>query len=745
MPVLVTGFYFYYYSRQNILNTVRNTVTHSRQQIQLRLEHILRMQDRQLFNVLLEYEIAELLQAPPPMSSHFQLIDTVTNKISRIMIYDMGMDSFILIGSLNNWILTTSGISDISSMAGGHYIQYMLEDVNDNVTWYADFVHKDDILLTAYNRWLMPDVIRLIRTYPIIGREITGYISVSIPCQWFSRILASDEYAKDILIVDEAGRILANKGGDLHGVFLADSLYGINLPEVIEDNGFIQNPSLNLLYNFSVSTFNGWRYIYISDLHVSSRAILALRTITLGMGLFILLAVVIVSFIRTRFFYKPVNQLYTRLAYETDGVAVEAENEFRVMYAHLEEILNKRRELEHVVMRQSQLGRELFVHKILNGEISGQALDERIESYNFVKCPPYCRIALLRIESLEDSGYEKNDRDWLLITLSDIGTEILAQLLCLPIVVDGGSIVMVTGMSDDEIEFKNKLTLLLENLLKRVQELFQIDTAICVSGNVTSYDTLNEHRSQADEMFKYQIRYSNNGLLFLEDMEEIPVIHPQFPQTLEDDIIQALRQRDEKETDAALKSFIRYVMENENYRRSSYLIFSRLLSDILRVVQEYSVELSWSGKQEMAFEQLFTLKSWQQIYDWFKINFTDPLLSSMGERISQKETLLIKKMQNIAETKYDNYLSIEIISEELASYPSYLRRVFKNGTGMSFNTYLTNCRMEAAKEMLSKTDMRISDIAEKLTYQHSQNFIRMFRSHSGMTPEEYRRLQFWSN
>ena len=171
-----------------------------------------------------------------------------------------------------------------------------------------------------------------------------------------------------------------------------------------------------------------------------------------------------------------------------------------------------------------------------------------------------------------------------------------------------------------------------------------------------------------------------------------------------------------------------------------YLAFSRLLIDIIQISQEYNLEQNLYIKQGTAFEQLFILKNWQQIYDWFKKDYIDPLLSLIHKRVPQKDLILVEKMKKIAESRYNNYLSVEIIAKELLNSPSYLRRIFKGGTGIAFNTYLTNCRIDAAKIMLEKSMMSISEIARKLTYQNSQNFIRTFKSHTGLTPGEYRKL-----
>jgi AraC-like DNA-binding protein len=67
-----------------------------------------------------------------------------------------------------------------------------------------------------------------------------------------------------------------------------------------------------------------------------------------------------------------------------------------------------------------------------------------------------------------------------------------------------------------------------------------------------------------------------------------------------------------------------------------------------------------------------------------------------------------------------------------------LSSVFKKETNMSFSEYLSQYRFNMAKKWLVETDMPIKEIAEKLTYNNPQNFIRSFRKQEDMTPGQYR-------
>jgi two-component system response regulator YesN len=66
--------------------------------------------------------------------------------------------------------------------------------------------------------------------------------------------------------------------------------------------------------------------------------------------------------------------------------------------------------------------------------------------------------------------------------------------------------------------------------------------------------------------------------------------------------------------------------------------------------------------------------------------------------------------------------------------------VFKKNTGINYLTYLTEVRMEKAKELLSQLDMNLSQIANAVGYTSTRYFSKTFENEVGMKPSEYRRV-----
>jgi len=77
---------------------------------------------------------------------------------------------------------------------------------------------------------------------------------------------------------------------------------------------------------------------------------------------------------------------------------------------------------------------------------------------------------------------------------------------------------------------------------------------------------------------------------------------------------------------------------------------------------------------------------------------------------------------------------------KLCSYNvSYFSRIFKEYTGMTFTEYLKNARIQKALNLISKTNLNITDIVFEAGYTDKTRFYNDFKKKEGVTPLEYRK------
>lgn len=82
--------------------------------------------------------------------------------------------------------------------------------------------------------------------------------------------------------------------------------------------------------------------------------------------------------------------------------------------------------------------------------------------------------------------------------------------------------------------------------------------------------------------------------------------------------------------------------------------------------------------------------------------------------------------------------SVQFYADSLCITPNYLNEIVNSVLHINAKQYIRNKVMDEAKNLLSYTDMSISDIAFELHFSTVSYFIRSFRQHTGKTPFVYR-------
>jgi len=99
---------------------------------------------------------------------------------------------------------------------------------------------------------------------------------------------------------------------------------------------------------------------------------------------------------------------------------------------------------------------------------------------------------------------------------------------------------------------------------------------------------------------------------------------------------------------------------------------------------------------------------------------------------------LVHKIQEMIEQDCTISLSIdELAIQNNVSQRTLIRR-FNNALGVPPNTYLQSVRIERARKMLEESDYNVDTVMNKVGYEDSSSFRRLFKKKTGVTPTEYR-------
>jgi len=100
--------------------------------------------------------------------------------------------------------------------------------------------------------------------------------------------------------------------------------------------------------------------------------------------------------------------------------------------------------------------------------------------------------------------------------------------------------------------------------------------------------------------------------------------------------------------------------------------------------------------------------------------------------------VISKAEKYVAENFCDPNISLISVAKYVGLSAAHFSTVFSQTLGRSFINYLTGMRIERAKELLTKTNMKLSSIAMEIGYNEPNYFSHVFRKLEGTTPKEYR-------
>ena len=83
-------------------------------------------------------------------------------------------------------------------------------------------------------------------------------------------------------------------------------------------------------------------------------------------------------------------------------------------------------------------------------------------------------------------------------------------------------------------------------------------------------------------------------------------------------------------------------------------------------------------------------------------------------------------------------LSISMIASNMYLSPNYLSLMFKQETGKTINQFITETRIERAKELLKNEKLTLSNISLKVGYHDANYFSKAFKRETGISPKAYR-------
>lgn len=180
-----------------------------------------------------------------------------------------------------------------------------------------------------------------------------------------------------------------------------------------------------------------------------------------------------------------------------------------------------------------------------------------------------------------------------------------------------------------------------------------------------------------------------------------------------------------------------YAVRNEWIKPSDFV---NSMNDFFKETQKTYRNILTEDQEEV--KRLKVYYAFPTLTDW-QAEFMEWLLA-LHEQInsrfdSSKNQQKIKQAIAYIQENFDRDLNMAVVSNHISMNYSLFSSLFKEYTGSNFVNYLKGIRMEEAKRLLAKTDLRVIDISTKIGYDNEKHFMKIFKASCGVSPSEYRK------
>lgn len=280
---------------------------------------------------------------------------------------------------------------------------------------------------------------------------------------------------------------------------------------------------------------------------------------------------------------------------------------------------------------------------------------------------------------------------------------------------------------------------LLNMALYEIKKEYSIDMSIGISNETDSIEKLYLSYEESVSALRFCLNERPGDTVSYKEIQDIEKTKIYYTSEKEKQLIRSIRTGSCEEVSEIMDEIYSV---NLKERHISHSTFKRLVLNILFTVYKVldeAYELD-SQKHEQYSRECKNIAGNDNPEENFQLLRKICIYLCMDtDKKSGDDVLKERIVEYIGKNYSDTNLSLETLSEQLKISYYYLSRLFKEYFGTNFVSYLTNVRLEKAKELLKTKNCTISDIAEQTGFIGSNSLIRAFKKYYGTTPGEFRK------
>lgn len=225
-------------------------------------------------------------------------------------------------------------------------------------------------------------------------------------------------------------------------------------------------------------------------------------------------------------------------------------------------------------------------------------------------------------------------------------------------------------------------------------------------------------------------------------VDDIPVgcdYEENYPVETEREIFEHTEKGNIEEQHSAVNRYFDWMVENYGDCESDIKL--KVLEFVLRAEKigyEGSTRMYRFKSRQDYLPDIMEMKGdMERMRTWF-LDKMDAAVRNVADNKETRSNSVVAKAKAYINANFHKEISLDDVSREVDISPYYFSKIFKEETGKNFIEYVTEIRMEKAKELLQSSTLSMKEICGEVGYADPNYFSRTFKKNVGLTPTEYK-------
>lgn len=279
----------------------------------------------------------------------------------------------------------------------------------------------------------------------------------------------------------------------------------------------------------------------------------------------------------------------------------------------------------------------------------------------------------------------------------------------------------------------------LSDVLEQIVQELKLNVTIGVGSRVS--DIADVHHSYRETLIAldYRLVMGSKKVIYFHNIEDYESEQLRFDELKGQALRNSLKMGTAEELSDAVDTIFDELFESNFALQDIQIYLFEVLTVILRTAKEADIDLDGLlGTSIQLHAEMYRLPGLREAKRWV----FDICIEMMRKISSQRKHVYKDIVEEAIQYTKDHFMNPDLSIQEVCSFlhisTGYFSRVFKKEVKLTYGQYVMHIRIEAVKQMLRLTELKASEIADRVGITDPKYLGFCFKKHVGISLTEYR-------